>query len=181
MGWAKYFEDIHKLRDHAVSLRDTRLDVRSVDSAPEKAAHQLQYVQESMSRWSVKLIKQLDEILEHATDPEINRQLKIDSQDEKINRLEAEINDRLLQIEALVRLNSVLQSDLDDERRNLSILLESQKVVERNLVAAQNSIETLKIRNLALEKEVQRFQQREREAAEFEILMKNGGVRPIRK
>lgn len=181
MGWAKYFEDIQKLRDHAASLRDTRLDMRAVGSAPEKAAQQLQRVQETIGRWSAELINKLDEILDQATDPEINRQLTIDIQDERISRLQADLQDRLIEIQALAERRDALQADLLAARREIANLNQLKQIAEGNLIFARKDIETLKARNLALEKEVQRVQQREREAAEFGNIMRGGGVRPLRK
>jgi chromosome segregation ATPase len=181
MGWAKYFEDIQKLRDHAASIVDGRFDQRGFNAAPELAAISLQHVHENLVRMSKDLVARLDKILELATDPEINRQITIDFLEEKIARLQGDLQDRMTSIQALAERRDALQADLFAAKREIANLSQWKQVSEGNLVSARKDIEALKARNIALEKEVQLVQQREREAAEFGNMMRGGGVRPLRK
>ena len=87
MGWAKYFEDIQKLRDHAASLNAENFDHERAIASPERAILELTRVKEDVFEWSEGLIQKLDEILDQATDPEIDRQLLLEEKDKEISQI----------------------------------------------------------------------------------------------
>jgi chromosome segregation ATPase len=181
LGWAKYFEDIQKLRDQAASLRDARIDDRAAISSPEKAIGELRRLQDELARWSEELVAKLEEILEQATDPEINRQVLIDNQDTQI----AQLNNTIGVLNAELEGKATEVVDLVAALRNSQA--EGDKL-KRSLDEAKASFLKVTTEKDALKKQVSQYEQqakkiemRRKEDDDFKSLMAKDGTRPIRK
>jgi chromosome segregation ATPase len=181
MGWAKYFEDIQKLRDHAASLRDARLDNRAATSSPEKAIRELQRVQDALARWSEELVARLDEILDQATDPEINRQILIDNQDTEIAQLHAHIRALTEELAGKATQLVDLVAALGESRVEAEKLKKSLALAEESFLAITIEKDGLNQELSKYEKEAVKREERRKEAGDFLGLMAKDGARPIRR
>lgn len=181
MGLAKYYEDIQKLRDHAACFRDDRIYEPVTVSSSVTAIEALHQAQDKLARWSDSLIAKLDDILEQATDPEINRQILIESQNSEIVALSAKVDsltENLLksqkQIEEFIIKLRKLQSDSDKFKKSENEIKEilSITTIERDKCRQRLS---------EYEKEIAKRQQRRKEDGDFRNLMARDGTKPTRR
>lgn len=138
-------------------------------------------MQGALARWSEELVAKLDEILDQATDPEINRQLLIDSQDaqiaelkEKTSLLTAELGAKATQVVDLVA--ALRNSRAEGER-----LKRSLDLAEASFLAVTVEKDALKKQLSEYEQEAKKIETRRKEADDFMGLMARDGTRPIRK
>jgi chromosome segregation ATPase len=179
VGWAKYFEDIQKFIDQAKSL--SGLDYQSASSEPQKAIEEMFRVHATLSAWSDDLIATLDQILENATDPEINRQFIIDGKNITIEEREARIVDlelELFEIKAKFDDSVAQIVNLNTEIKNA---VKSKNNAEAALDAALRTIEGLRSKNSSLTEIITKIESRKSDENSFREAMKKDGIRPMKK
>lgn len=174
MGWAKYFEDIQKLRDHAKSLCAENFDHDRASASPEKAIFELMRVKEAVFHWSEGLVEKLDEILEQATDPEIDRQLLIDQKDQEIKELKIQNKENATRIADIERNNAALKSQFFD-------LQTIKSNYEFNSKIQKETISSMERKLSDLESYIQKERARAQENSAFQNHMMKEGTRPLRR
>jgi hypothetical protein len=172
MGWAKYFEDIQKLRDDAQHRSAAEINRRNLKRSDNSEKIDLIKTREYFEVWSQNLISGLDEILEQATDPEINRQIKIEELESEIQHLNLQ---KMLLDKELHYLN---KSKLEFENRVSSI---SEKL---NIISKENQIlhaenENRQIEVNLLKEKIMVIEKRESENNVFHKLMAQESIRKI--
>lgn len=197
MGFPKYFEDIQKLKDEAAHLRrrvlslrganpsseqsSRKLNLKGAGTTPEPTVKGLEKAYKRISDWSERLIAQLDEILEQATDPEVNREKIIEEKDLQIKKLQ-------LDLEASEQQQGLLKGELAASRRAYADMHQrfndaklAKEALEHDLNQAHQALDTTSRDRDALERELQKINDRSRDAAAFQDLMIREGARRLRK
>lgn len=181
MGWAKYFEDIQKLRDRARSLSVVDIQDRNATRSKVQEELELRKTREAFERWITQLLPQLDEILDHATDPDINRIMVIEDLEKSLASLTAENA-------ALQKSHVDFQSEQKRLNQKISELLtiidqaeKKRLATEAALDAANRDREIKNLRIQTLEMELDRRNRREADEKSFHNLMSREGIRPIKK
>jgi chromosome segregation ATPase len=181
MGWAKYFEDIQKIRDHASSLRDARIDDLAGISTPEKAIRELHRVHEALARWSEDLVAKLDLIIDQATDPEINRQIVIDDLNDEVTRLHDQIGALTSALEVKEVEKNGLGAELEKSRADAVNLKKSLDLADASFLSLSVEVDALQRKLTVYEKEAAKRQERRTEMDAFHDLMLKEGTRHTRK
>ena len=181
MGWAKYFEDIQKLRDHARSLSVVDIQDRNASRSKAQEELELHKTREAFERWITQLLPQLDEILDHATNPDIDRIMVIEDLEKSLASLVAE-NAALQESHLDLQIQ---QKDLNQKISELLTIIDQAEkkrlAAEAALDAANRDRESKALRIQTLEKELDRRNRREADEKSFHNLMSREGIRPIKK
>ena len=138
-------------------------------------------MQGGLARWSEELVAKLDEILEQATDPEINRQLLIDNQDTQIAQLSEKIGLLTAELEGKAKQVVDLVDALRNSRAEGLKLKRSLDLAEASFLAVTVEKDSLKKQLSEYEQEAKKIETRRKEANDFMGLMARDGTRPIRK
>lgn len=180
MGLAKYFEDIEKIRDQAAALSGSHFKISAAEKHPEWAKDELLRLQEKVAKWSSDIVKKLDDILELATDPAIDRQLVIERQNIEISQLKSEVSRNFSDIAKLAKQRDEARAALSSAMNALSEEKETNRQLVASLQTTKDNIRRTKLEVTALQSELSKLKERAREAVEFKNLMQTQGVRSLK-
>ncbi len=180
MGYAKYFEDIQKIRDHALSLAGLGLQKAEVNRRV-LSLEEMQKTKEVIQKWAEKLVGQLDSLLDLATDPEIERLLEI----EKKNQILYDINAELDAYKVLRSRDEVEKLCLENNLAKIKIELRNTENMLSGSRAALDAVVSenmkLKSRNIDIEKKLMIFESKKEDDSTFLKLMQSQGIKTLKK
>ena len=181
MGYPKYFEDIAKLRDHAMSLiPDPATRNRTPDSYKEEREKFLA-AKSLLEGTARRLVEQLNRLLEYATDPQICILQQINDLKAKLVDLQSEFGQTCEDNQTLGKKLTFVESENDKLRNETAALKEKLRNEIATLKDQQHSSAAEKAKLLKqiceLEVDIRKKDQYLEESRIFKEVMSRGGTK----
>ena len=184
MGWAKYLEDIQKIRENALSLAQGDISARLIDLDPDSARKEFNRVRNEIEKWAIDLADSFMALMNEATDPEVNRILELEKAAETIAALKLEAAEKISALHAnifmLTENNKKLQATLN--AREIALAARLSEIKE--LKDAAHSVNT-KLREqqeliVQIKGKLTAYEREANAKADFEKEMKSSSVKRLR-